>query len=148
MKKYKLTEDELYKKAVALTKIRSAITTKAERVGASSKQASICEDAVRSRKGLSYSKRPPEASGLTICEYQRWKKQEAFCTGKMKRRHLKDISATECFDVVYAAKSSKQSFKDVASRYHISPILVSRLVKDYDGNQDLFSKKRKKEEFE
>ena len=66
----------------------------------------------------------------------------------MKKRHLKDLSAAECIDVVYTVKSDKRTYKDVAAQYHLSPTLVGRLVKNFEGQKNILSNKRRKEDIE
>ena len=56
----------------------------------------------------------------------------------MKKRHLKHLDAEERRSIARQYLEDKMPMADVASKYHISPGLAGRIVKDFkDGGNKI-----------
>ena len=122
-----------------LTKIRRAIDAKTADTTAPQQVLHYEGPAIRSRNGLTYSTRARDSQKLSAAEYRQLEREEAWRTGKMSRRHLKQLTADERVGIVHSYLEEHLFMKDVAAKYHISIGLVSRLVKQYKLDSTMIS---------
>jgi len=73
-------------------------------------------------------------------------RMEKICSGKMKRRHLKNIEADERVAIAKDYFESNMQMAAVASEHHISIALAGRICKDYRIGGQQTAKKRMKDE--
>ena len=132
--------------AVDLTKIRRAIDARTSNITAPQKVQHHEGPAIRSRKGMTYSTKARDTQNLSVADYHKFERSQAWRTGKMSRRHLKDLSADERIGIIHSYLEEHLFMKDVAAKYHISVGLVGRLVAQYKSDSNMINEQRSLED--
>ena len=112
---YKLDREELHKHAVELTKIRGRFQSRAQLVAKPKLEVDHTHASVRSRKGLEFSTQSRDKYGLSVALYQQQAKAERWHTGKMKKRQLKQLTASERVSIIHGSLKQLHSNKDIAA---------------------------------
>ena len=79
-------------------------------------------------------------------QYQEMERADRYHTGKMKKRHLKNLRSDELTQITDACLKQMRSHQDVAGQYGISSSLVGRIVRRSKNGGSLISDKRQREE--
>ena len=100
----------------------------------------------RSRRGLKLSVKSRDTFGRSQEDYAASERRETYRTGKMKKRHLKQLDAEERTAIASCCLRGDLTMAQVASKHHISAGLAGRITKDSKGGSMKIAERKQQEE--
>lgn len=127
---YKLNQEQLKDWGEIATEVRKKIMKKAQNHQEYSEPKPIIKDHVENRRSMPHSTRSSNLEGLLESQLKARQQAQAGISRKCKKRHLKDLplETREAICKMYLEDGIFQC--DVAKFFKVSPMLVSKLVKE------------------
>ena len=139
---YKLNEDQLKMWGEEATEVRQKIMRRAKIYEEYSEPRKEAKDTKNNRRSIPHSNRSCNPEGLLESQLRARAQAHAGVTKSSKKRHMKELppSTRDAIVKMYLVDHVFQG--DIAKYFKISPMLVSRLVKEAQEQPDKNEKKK------